>query len=135
NAVVEGGAADVRHSSVYAFVRRVRVVIQQSHCSHDLTGLAIATLRNIEFQPCLLHRVRTVRRNPLDRGDLLVFGDVGDGRHAGARGNAIDMHGAGAAGGDTAAELRAGQADLLTDRPEQRGFGLSVDIVNCAVNV
>src|SRR5690606_13950535 len=118
NSVVGAAAAAVRHFSVDVFVRWVRVVIQQSHCSHDLAGLAIATLRNVEFQPRLLHRVRTVRRNPLSRGDPLVFGDVGDGRHAGARGNAIDMHGAGAAGGDTAAELRAGQADLLADRPE-----------------
>jgi len=75
-----------------------------------------------------------------------VLGETFDGRdlgadraahreRAGARGDAIDMHGAGAALRDAAAVFGAGQADVLADRPEQGRFRLDVDIVILAVDV
>ena len=50
-----------------------------------------------------------------------------DRRHARAPWLAIDMHGAGAALGDAAAELRAGHAEDIADHPEQRHVVGGVD--------
>ena len=53
------------------------------------------------------------------------------GRDAGARGTAADVHRAGAAHADAAAELRAGEADVVADHPQQRRIVFGVDL-NCA---
>jgi hypothetical protein len=67
----------------------------------------IAALRNLFGEPGLLHRMLAVRREPLDGGDLGTV-DRADGRDAGADRLAVDMHGAGAALRDPAAELGTG---------------------------
>src|ERR1700738_4710569 len=74
---------------------------------HDLAGLAIAALRHLFGEPGLLHRMPAVRREPLDGGDLGTV-DGADRRDAGADRLAVDMHGAGAALRDPAAELGTG---------------------------
>ena len=48
---------------------------------------------------------------------------------------AVDVHGAGAALGDAAAVLRAGQAELLAEHPQQRRVGLHLTITRLAVDV
>ena len=40
--------------TVDVFICGRRIVGQQGHCGHDLTGLAIAALRNLLVDPCLL---------------------------------------------------------------------------------
>src|SRR5579862_7745576 len=74
-----------------------------------------------------------VLRQRLDGGDL--FGaDRSDRDLAGARGDAVDVHGAGAALGDAATIFGAGQADRVADDPEQRRVGFSVDVVGLSVD-
>ena len=58
-----------------------------------------------------------------------------DRERAGARGDAVDVDGAGAALRDAAAVLGAGQADVLPDRPEQRRVGIDVDVVIFAIDI
>ena len=49
--------------------------------------------------------------------------DQRDRHGAGAHRLAVDMHRAGAAGGDAAAEFGAGQFEVLAQHPEQRRIG------------
>ncbi|MFK4513689.1 hypothetical protein ABIF20_001054 [Bradyrhizobium japonicum] len=92
-----------------------------------MRALAIATLRNVLGDPGCLHLVQRVAgRKPLDRGDLLAFG-FADRNPAGTDGNAVHVNGAGAALRNAAAIFGAGQAGILTNRPEQRRIGLHVE--------
>jgi hypothetical protein len=45
------------------------------------------------------------------------------------------QYGAGATQSQAATELRPGQGDLIPQYPKQRGIGLDVDAVVCAVDV
>ena len=47
---------------------------------------------------------------------------------------AVDMHGAGPAFRDAAAEFRAGQADHVAQYPEKRRIGLDIDLPGCSVD-
>ena len=58
-----------------------------------------------------------------------------DRHRAGARRDAVDMHGAGAALGDAAAVFGAGQADVLAHTHSSGVSGLDVDVVRLAVDV
>ena len=49
-------------------------------------------------------------------------------------GDAVDVHGAGAALGDAAAELGAGQAERVAQHPQQRRVGLDIDLVGSSVD-
>ena len=57
--------------------------------------------------------------------------DRGDAR---AGGDAVDMHGAGAAQRHAAAELRAGHAEHVAQHPEQRRVAVDIDAVSLAVD-
>ena len=58
-----------------------------------------------------------------------------DRHRAGPRGDAVEMHGAGAALRDAAAVFRAGHADPFANDPEQRRVGIDVNIARLAVDV
>src|SRR5262249_51472306 len=73
-----------------------------------------------------LPRRRAVGREPVDGGDLGAV-EAADRRDAGADRLAVDMHGAGAALRDPAAELAAGQSDLLAQHPEKRHLALDIE--------
>ena len=60
-----------------------------------------------------------LRGEPLD-GDDRGAGDSADGSDAGPGGATVHMDGAGAAQTDPAAEFGPREADLITDRPQQR---------------
>src|SRR5215471_17909872 len=47
----------------------------------------------------------------------------------------VQMHGARAAGADTAAELGARQADKVADHPKQRHLRIGIDVVQGAVDL
>src|SRR5262249_9244182 len=66
--------------------------------------------------------------------DLLVR-DCGDRCDAGARGLAIDVDGAGATERHATAELGPGQADLVSQRPQQRRLSWHVDALPLAVDL
>src|SRR5881396_1892014 len=101
---------------------------------HDHSGLAIAALRDLVVEPGLLHLVQHAAvGEAFDRGDLLPLGG-GDGHDAGAHRRAVDVHGARPALGDAAAVLRAGEADLLADCPQQGRVRVHRDVVRFSVD-
>src|SRR5277367_2818670 len=71
---------------------------------HDHADLAIATLRDLVREPCLLHGMLSVGRKSFDGGDVAP-GDGGNARGAGARGFAVHVDSAGAAQRLAAAEF------------------------------
>src|ERR1700722_6770534 len=134
NALVGSAAADVGHRRVDVVVGRLRGLLEQRGRRHHHAALAIAALRHVEVEPGLLHRVQlAVLRQRLDGGDLLGA-DRTDRDLAGARGDAVDVHGAGAALGDAATVFGAGQADRVADDPEQWRVGFNVDAIRLSVD-
>src|SRR5256886_2614482 len=125
DSLVGAAAADVRHRGVDVGVRGVRVLRQQRSGGHDLARLAIPALRDVLRDPGALHRVRAVLGKAFDRGDALA-GDRRHGQHAGARRNALQVHGTGATLRDAAPELGAGESERVAQHPEQRGVGRDV---------
>src|SRR6266704_2746372 len=125
DSLVGAAAADVRHRGVDVGVRGVRVLRQQRSGGHDLARLAVPALRDVLRDPGALHRVRAVLGKAFDRGDALA-GDRRHGQHAGARRNAVQVHGAGAALRDAAPELGAGESERVAQHPQQRGVGRDV---------
>src|SRR5262245_18070884 len=113
DALIGPAAADVGHGVVDVAVGRLGIALQQRGRRHDLTGLAIAALRNVEHGPRFLDGMRAVGRQGFDR-DYLVGGlHVGHGNGSRADQAAVEVHGARAALRDAAAVLGARQADLL----------------------
>src|SRR6266849_4895442 len=132
DALIGAAAADVGHRRVDVGVGGVRILLEQRTGRHDLPRLAVAALRHVELRPGLLHRVRARARQPFDRDGGL---DAPDRHGAGALHLAVDMHRAGAALRDPAAVLRAGQADLLADDPQERRLGLHLHVADLAVDI
>ena len=72
--------------------------LEQRRRRHDHAGLAVAALRHVEREPGLLHRMRAVRRQALDRDDLLLGRDGARPAATQERvGDAVDVDRAGAA--------------------------------------
>ena len=118
DALVSTAAADIaRHRFTYLVARRFWILDQQCSCLHDLTGLAIAALRNVEVAPGLLNRMIARRMEPFDRRDLPAD-HVGNRRDARAYGILFDKDGASTAEGLAAAKLGAGQSHLITEKPK-----------------
>src|SRR2546427_473197 len=80
-----------------------------------------------------LDGVRAVPGEALDRGHPFA-GDGGHGQYAGARRDAVQVDGAGAALGDAAAELGAGEPERVAQHPEERRVGGDVDRFALAVD-
>src|SRR6266571_2822539 len=133
DALIRAAAADVGHRRVDVGVRRVRGLREQRGRGHDLARLAIAALRYVFRDPRLLHRMRAVPGEALD-GRHALAGGRGDRQHAGARRDALQVHGAGAALRDAAAELRAGEPERVAQHPEERGVGRDGDCLAFAVD-
>jgi hypothetical protein len=103
---------------------------QERQRAHDHAGLAVAALRRVKFLPGELNGVRAVRRHAFDGHDRLA--DCPRGRDAArAHGAAVDVHGAGTALPDAAAEFRACQADMIAYDPQQGRLRIGIDAV-CA---
>ena len=68
-----------------------------------------------------------------DGGDLGVgYGAYGN--DATADGFAVDVDGAGAAGGNAAAEFGAGELEFITKNPKEWGVGFDVEVVGDAID-
>src|SRR6266536_6465964 len=98
NADIGPAAADVAgHRSVNIRIARVWIARQQRRGGHDLARLAIAALNDLPVEPGLLDLgARRRRADCLDRRDL-GGADALDRSDTGAGGDAVEMHGAGAA--------------------------------------
>src|SRR5262249_25950205 len=82
-----------------------------------------------------LDRMRLLGRAEAGKGDDLAAAYRRDRRHAGAHRLAVDVHGAGAALRQAAAEMRIVERELVAQRVEQRHVGIGVDRVDLAVHV
>src|ERR1043166_8667293 len=134
--LLEGAApADVGDLAIDVGVGGLRLVLQQIGDRHDHAALAVAALRHVVIDPGLLHLVQhAVLGEALDGGDLLAD-RLAHRKRAGARRDAVDMHGAGATLRDAAAVFGAGETDVLANRPEQRRVRLDVDVVILSVDI
>jgi hypothetical protein len=133
HARVGAAAAQIGHRSVDLGIARFRVGRQQRRRGHQHAALAIAALRHLLREPGALQRMRRARAaQRLDRAHRLV-GRRGQRRHARTHRRAVDMHGAGAAGGDAAAEFGAGQAALIAQPPQQRHLRVGIGLHGLAV--
>src|SRR6516225_6137693 len=132
--LVGSAAANIGHCRVNIGIGRLRVLLEQRSRGHHHAALAIAALRHVEVEPGLLHRMQfAVLGQSLDGGDLL--GADGSNRHlARARGDAVDVHGAGAALSDAAAVFGANQSDRIAQHPKQRRVGFGIDVVGLSVD-
>ena len=77
DADISSAAADIGKVGIDISVGRLRVLLQKCHRRHDLTGLAVAALRDILCKPGLLHGMPAVGRQAFDGGDFLID-DIND---------------------------------------------------------
>src|SRR5580658_9514439 len=137
--VVVVGAAPAEiagHREARLFHRRVRIVVQQRDSGHHLSAGTESALRSELGDECRLHLVQLAVRSldAFDRGDLAVTHAVRQ-RRTGIHGDSLDDDGAGAAFAMIAAELRAGQTELVADRVGQRFLRQNVDATAGTVDV
>ena len=94
-------------------------MLEERNRRHDLPALAITTLHDIVRHPGGLNGAAD--RILIDRldGHDGALADQRDGNHARACGDAADVYGARAAGGDAAAVLRSCHLQIVTEHPEQ----------------
>src|SRR6266545_4771258 len=127
DADVRGTAADVAgHGRVDVAVGRAADLGQQRDRRHDLAGLAVTALGDVEPAPRALDRLRHRPKDALD-GDDVPAGERRRRRDARADGAAVDVNGARSALSDAAAVLRPGQAELVTEHPQERNVAVGVD--------
>src|SRR6195256_3064563 len=133
-ALVGAAAAQIAgHRGVDVGIRRLRGVRQQGRRRHDLTGLTIAALRDVQLDPGLLYRMAAIGRQTLDGGHA-PRADRVHRRDARADWLPIQVHGARTAQGHAAAELGAGQAQRVAQHPQQRHVGIDIDFGVLAVD-
>ena len=106
---------------------------EQRRGGHDLSRLAVAALRHVDFFPGLLQRMRAVRRESFDSGDVCV-GDGGYGRDAGALGLSADMHRTRAALADAATVLSAVEIEYVPQHPKKGSIGRRIDAGRAPIN-
>lgn len=90
--------------------RFVLALPQKGRCGDNLSGLAIATLRDLKIDPSVNQLFSEWRRNDSFNGLDFSVADGIDRQDARACHLAIDDDGAGTAGADAAPEFCAGQA-------------------------
>src|ERR1700757_4244573 len=102
------------------------LLVEEGSGLHDLAGLAVTALGNVDFHPCGL--------DGLESGGAEIFdgADFGPGRalHGGDAGTdrlAVLVDGAGSTEGHAAAELGAGEAEDVAEVPEEGHRGFAVE--------
>src|ERR1700730_10870687 len=134
DALIAAAATDVAgHRAVDLVLGRVLVGRDQCGGLHDLAGLAIPALRDIQGAPGFLHRMISLRVEPLDCG-YRTSGDIVYGGNAGAGGLAVDRDGASAAQRHAAAVLRTGEPQFVPQIPQQRHRRIAVERLFLAVD-
>src|SRR3979409_681342 len=61
---IGAAAADIGHLTVDIGIARMGIALEQRRCRHDLTGLAIAALRHLLFNPGDDNRMVLLANNP-----------------------------------------------------------------------
>src|SRR4051794_22004398 len=134
NSCVRSASAEIAvHRGIDLRVGWLRRLRQQRGGLHDLPGLTVSALRNVVFLPRGLARVRAVRAEPFDGGDLLPGHHFHRGE-ATANRFAVLMHGAAATEADAASELRAGEIQLVTQVPKERHVAISIELADLSVD-
>jgi len=120
-ALIENGLpiAGVVHGFVDVFIAGLRIFREQCRRGHHLAGLAIAALNDIELLPRRLDGCARLAVQTFNCRNLLTR-NIRHGRHAGADRLTVDVHSAGPALRQAAAELCPGQSREIPNRPEQR---------------
>ena len=132
---VSGATAEIAgHGFVDIGVGGVSFLSKQRGCGHDLSGLAIAALRNLFSDPGILDRMWTVCCKTFDGENSLACRGC-DGGLAGAGCNAVDLNGAGSAQTDTAAVFCACHVKQVAEHPEQRHLRIGIYGLLAAVNL
>src|ERR1700749_840783 len=117
-ALLPAAAADVTgHRLANLVVAGFGILREQGGGLHDLAGLAVSALRDIDLPPGFLQRGSAVWVEPFDGGNFAI-GRVGYRGDAGAYGLLVDHHGTRTAQCLTATEFGAGQSDFIADKPE-----------------
>jgi len=84
-------------------------------------------LRNVESDPRALHGAARGRAQAFDGSDLLAL-HRRHGRDARARRLTVDVHGTGAAQRHAAAELGAGELQMIADGPQERHLRIDIQL-------
>ena len=107
----------------------MRILGEQRRRRHDLPRLAVTALNHFEIKPSLLHLgARFGRADALNCGDGATA-NRSDRQKTRAHRIAVDMHGAGATLGDTAAIFRARHAKHIAQHPQERRAAVDIDVV------
>jgi AcrR family transcriptional regulator len=132
---VSPAAAEIAaHGFIDFLIGGIGDFLEQRDRAHDLSGLAVAALRDLFIEPSLLNGMQlAVLFEPLD-GDNWS-GNAADRIGAGADGLSIDEHGACTTHGDAAAEFWPGYASQIAQGPEQRHVGLGIEFEVFSVDV
>src|SRR3954454_17663602 len=93
---------------------RLLLLVEQRGGRHDPAVDAVAALRHLLFDVGGLDWMRLLGRAEAGEGDDLAVADGGDRRDAGADGLSVEMHGAGAALRQAAAEMRVVEPEIVT---------------------
>jgi hypothetical protein len=125
--LISGAAAEVPLERVaHLRLRRAGIRGEQVGRAHDHPGRAEAALKAVLLPERRLQRVhRPIGRQRFDRGDLMTFGLHGQ-HGAALHGLAVEVYGAGAALAGIAADMGAGQVELVADHVAEQGAGLHV---------
>ena len=117
--------------------RRIRIRFQIAGGGHHEAGHAERALESLLVDHALLHGGQLAGGGigeAFDRDDLLAARALREERARVVR-HVVDEHGAGAALGAVAADLRAGEAELVAQRHRQRFLRHHVDAALLAVDV
>ena len=114
----------------------MRVFLQQAIGPHDHAGRAIAALQAVHLAEALLQGVqRAVRRGDAldghDAGLVGLHGEYGAGLHR----TAVEVDGACAAMAGLAADMQAGQPELLAQEMNEQGARLDRGLDRAAVDL
>src|SRR5262245_7884927 len=132
--LIGAAAADIGDVGVDVRIGRPGFLLEQRRDRHDHPGLAIAALRYVVLYPGLLHLVqRSALGEPFDSRDLLAFNRAHRHRARSHR-HSVHVNGAGAALGDSAAVLRAGETYLFPQYPQQRRAGIDINVVGLSID-
>ena len=127
---MRAAAAEVRfHVLADLCFAGVRIRFEQGLRTHDHAGDAIAALRGLVIDECLLKCPGFFWRAKTFEGAHRALADGCNGQDARERWFSVDQHGAGTTLAKPAAELRTVQGEVIAQRIEQGRCGIDIQRV------